>query len=248
MLILAVCDDDKTELEKIAVAVKEWIAKQSKEDISIKVFSSPYSLLSAITRGEQFDLFLLDILMPEMTGITLGEQLQNLCKEPLIIYLTHSEDYYPDAFRIYAFQYLCKPIRKPDLFEVLNKALTRLEKHRQNVFTMKTPNGIVQLPLHTIIYVELSAHICNFHLADGTICHSRYLRTGFDNFIAPLLRHGHFIKTHTAFMVNLNYAGRLTPNSLTMTTGVSIPVTRAFSNEVQKRYMEYALRDKEGTS
>ena len=51
------------------------------------------------------------------------------------------------------------------------------------------------------------------------------------------------MKTHTAFIVNLDFVSRLTANSLTMTTGVIIPITRAFSTTVQRRYIAYGLRE-----
>ena len=37
-----------------------------------KIISSPYNLLDSVSGGEAYDIFLLDILMPDMTGISLG--------------------------------------------------------------------------------------------------------------------------------------------------------------------------------
>lgn len=241
MLTLAICDDNKNDLAIIAELISEWILQQKDTEIVIKQFTSPYALLDEVRSGKAFDLFLLDILMPEMTGISLGERLHTLLSDPLLIFLTSSEDYYSDAFRLYAFQYICKPIQKSSLFEVMDKVLLRCEKRRQNVFALKTANGIVQFPIHTLVYAELFRHICHFHLANGTNLQSQYLRTGFDNFIAPLLLDRRFIKTHTSFLVNLSFAGKLSQNNLTLTTGEAVPVTRTFADEVSRRYMEYAL-------
>lgn len=242
MLNIAICDDDCSDADRINELVMAW-AGSRQEEINIQRFTSAYLLLDEVSRGIAFDIFLLDILMPEMTGISLGEQLQNLLTEPLLIYLTSSEDFYPDAFRLYAFQYLCKPMTQNSLSTVLDKALLRCGKRKKDIFVLKTAEGIVQVPLHSIVYTELLSHICYFHLADGRKLQSLYLRTSFGSFIEPLLKQERFVKTHTAFVVNLEFAGKLTPSSLTLTTGAVVPVTRAFTEQVQRQYMAYGLRE-----
>lgn len=243
MINIAICDDNKMDLGNTAEMIQEWVSNKTNAEFSIKCFLSPYTLLKAIAKGNSFDIFILDILMPEMNGIILSEQLHSLTTDPLLIYLTSSKDYYPDAFRLYAFQYICKPIQKNNLFTVLDKAYLRLDKQKRSVFSLKTPDGIVQVPLNTIVYAELLDHICHVHLADGQTLQSQYLRTGFDTFSHPLLQHLRFIKTHTAFIVNLSFASKLTAMSLSLTTGATIPVSRTFFKELRRCYIEYGLRD-----
>lgn len=242
MLNIAICDDDFTDADRINKLVLTW-ASRRQEEIRIQRFTSAYLLLDEVSHGAAFDIFLLDILMPEMTGISLGERLQTHLTEPLLIYLTISEAFYPDAFRLYAFQYLCKPVTQGSLSSVLDKALLRCEKRKKDIFVLKTADGIVQIPLHTIVYAELLSHVCHIHLSDGCELQSQYLRTGFDSFIEPLLGRQRFIKTHTAFVVNLEFSGKLTPTALTLTTGATVPVTRNFTEQVQRRYMDYALQE-----
>ena len=107
MIQLAICDDDKRDLTRTVELIKEWLYEPNKPEIKIRKFASPFLLLDAVSGGEAFDIFLLDILMPEMSGISLGEQLSNLLAEPLIVYLSSSTDYYSDAFRLFAFNYIC---------------------------------------------------------------------------------------------------------------------------------------------
>lgn len=243
MLTIAVCDDNLADLDRIVTLVREWSVGQGMSNTAIRSFVSPYDLIDAVSGGETVDVFLLDILMPDMTGIALGQRLHSILVEPMLIFLTSSEDYYPDAFSLYAFQYLCKPIGKGTLFPVLDKAFSRFSRKVQNVFNLKTAQGIFQLPLHQIMYAELSAHVCYFHLSDGRCLQSVYLRNSFDQFIAPLLSDVHFIKTHTAFVVNLSYAGKLSTGVLSLTDGMDLPVSRAFAKEVQKQYITYGLRE-----
>lgn len=245
MLRLAICDDDNRDLAKTVNLIQEWSRKQNKPEIKLKIFRSPFHLLDDVSGGESFDLFLLDILMPEMTGITLGEQLCQMLAEPLIVYLSSSRDYYQDAFRLYAFNYICKPVEKDILFPLFDKIANRLQQRNSNVFILKTATGIQQISFHMVVYAELLSHVCHFHLADGRHFKSLYLRSGFNQFLAPLLKQPNFIKTHTSFVVNLNYASSLTTNTLSMTTGDTVPVARSFTAKVQQSYISYWLREEE---
>lgn len=243
MLKLAVCDDDRMDMETTVKLIKEWLRKQYSPEVKIKRFCSPYNLLDSVSGGEAFDVFLLDILMPEMSGIALGEQLSKQLSDPLIVYLSSSRDYYPDAFRIYAFNYICKPVSRESLFPVLDKIACRYERRRDHVFLLKTSEGMIQIPYHEIVYAELLSHVCHFHLADGKIWKSQYLRSGFGQFLTPILKENNFIQTHASFVVNLDFSGRLTSNTLHMTDGSAIPIARSYTMNVKQEYINYWLRE-----
>ncbi|MCI8371832.1 MAG: response regulator transcription factor [Lachnospiraceae bacterium] len=245
MLKLAICDDDPLDLKKTVTLIQQWQFRPNLPEIRIRSFHSPYQLLDCTAQGEEFDIFLLDILMPEMTGITLGEQLLDRYCDPLIIYLSTSRDYYSEAFGVYAFNYLCKPISQNSLFPVLDKIARRYEKRRDHVFLLKTSEGLLPIPFHTIVYAELLAHVCHFHLSDGRVVKSQYLRLGFHQFLAPLLEQENFIKTHTSFVVNLAFSSSLTNSTLALTEGSMVPVSRSFCAQVQREYMNYWFRDRE---
>ena len=70
-----------------------------------------------------------------------------------------------------------------------------------------------------------------------------YLRSGLSQFLAPVLEQPNFLKTHTSFVVNLDYSDRLATGSLALTTGVTVPVARSFAAKVQKRYIDYWLQE-----
>jgi len=243
MLRLAICDDDRTDLKKTAEMIREWCHCQNNPDIRIHSFRSPYNLIDSVQAGETYDIFLLDILMPEMTGISLGEQLSSLLADPVIVYLSSSRDYYPDAFRLYAFSYICKPAEKDNLFPVLDKFASRYSQQKDPVFILKTSEGIRHIPLHNIVYAELLSHICHLHLADGQHLKSLYLRSGLNQFLAPVLEQPNFIKTHSSFVVNLDYSSRLCTGYLALTDGNSVPVARSFAAKVQQSYIDYWLQE-----
>ena len=75
----------------------------------------------------------LDIVMPDMDGLALGEKIQELLPDVEIVFTTGFDQYALDAFNLHAVDYLLKPIQ----ITRLEKTLDRLEqinnKHKKRV-------------------------------------------------------------------------------------------------------------------
>lgn len=85
----------------------------------MRSFQSGYELLDAVERSGSFDLYLLDIVMPEQNGIEVGLSIRKLDGLGLIVYLTTSPDYAVDSYLTNAFHYLLKPVRWEQMVSVL---------------------------------------------------------------------------------------------------------------------------------
>lgn len=72
------------------------------------------------------DVAFLDVEMPGMNGIELAERLQ--ARYPLIniVFITGYQEYMPEAFRLYASDYIMKPVTE----EALSSALSHLRNRR----------------------------------------------------------------------------------------------------------------------
>lgn len=79
-----------------------------------------------ILRTKRFDLVLLDVWMPRMTGLELLERLQQRKSRPRIVIMTSDDapETLLKAVRRQAFTYLPKPVEPPTLLEAVRDALT----------------------------------------------------------------------------------------------------------------------------
>jgi len=78
---------------------------------------------------EQFDLVLLDIWMPEMSGLDVLNELHNGAADPKVVVMTADDTPQTliDAVRHEAYQYLAKPVEPEDLLAVVEKAVKTTE-------------------------------------------------------------------------------------------------------------------------
>lgn len=71
MYRISVCDDEKTELEKICGIIGEYTTENG-ISAQIRPFDTPAPLLEF--ENEFADIYILDIIMPGMNGVQLGKE------------------------------------------------------------------------------------------------------------------------------------------------------------------------------
>jgi len=83
------------------------------------------------------DIALLDINMPDMTGLQLAAKIRGIDQNTAIIFLTGHSEYALDAFKLHASGYLMKPVNKARLAEEIEHAVTLRGDHTEK----KLPEG-----------------------------------------------------------------------------------------------------------
>jgi two-component system, OmpR family, response regulator ChvI len=116
-------DDDQDIVFSITAALEE-----SQEAFTVDSYTSPVVALENF-RPEYYDLLLLDIRMPGMTGFELYENIQKLDKRVRVIFITAFEVYY-EALRemfpdLVPTSFIQKPISNSNLVERIKRELKR---------------------------------------------------------------------------------------------------------------------------
>ena len=93
MLEVAICDDDKEDLDKAALMLDK-ILSEYQVQYQIRSFLSANELLN---NNDKIDIGILDISMEELGGITLGRKLKEKNHDIKIIYITGYEEYMAQA-------------------------------------------------------------------------------------------------------------------------------------------------------
>ncbi|GEM_PF-151739 len=159
MLEIAVCDDDKEDLNYVTEMVRE-ILKYHEIEYNLQAMNSAKTMLGEIKR---IDIAILDISMEELDGIELGRILKIRYPEIKLIYITSYEEYCMQVINdIHAFSFLCKPIERDklqkqllDLIKEISYSNNIIEKKFYQVWddTMKELSVVI-LRLNDIIYFE----------------------------------------------------------------------------------------------
>jgi len=238
MFCVALCDDECPHRKFTRRMLEDYFAKRDYA-ASIHEFASGQELLDAL-RDQRFDIYLLDIVMPELDGIQLGVALRDRDKDGIIIYLTTSPDFALESFDARAFSYLLKPIREEKLYTVLDDAIAVRERQDESVI-VRTAEGTVRLSLGSILYVELSNRAPWYYLNDGSCVAGVTLRTSFQEAMQPLLSHKRFHLCGSSFVFNLHHIRSMNKSEVLFDGGRrAAPPRRAFP-ALQSAWMDYWL-------
>lgn len=243
---IAICDDEREQLALSEQLLREYGMTHPGMDFRVDVFSSGAALLEHLRVNGCFDIYLLDILMPDMTGIELGLNIRKTDPGGQIVYLTSSPDYAIDSYLAKASQYLLKPVKKERLFRVLDDAIKDWLREHQAFITIKTRNGLQRASIREVVYGELVGHCVQYHLADGIVLEGMTVRTSFREAVSAFLEHDRFLLCAASFFVNLSFVEMIEPDGLKLVSGGTLPISRALRTEVTNRWLDYHLKG--GTS
>ncbi len=236
MIRVAICDDEPKTLQCLKEAVARY-GKRKNLDLAVELFASARDLEAQIgTRP--FQIYILDMLMPQMNGIELGQSVRKADAQAVIIYLTSTMDFAYQAFGVFAQRYLLKPLKEPELYEAMDFAAANIHKLHM-ALNVNTSDGIQRVFYHEIEYVENAARALHIFATDGKEIVSRLLRRSFENDMECLLQSREFIQTHKSFIVNLNYVKLYSQGQITMRSGAQIPVSKSRQSETKRAYLQY---------
>jgi len=183
---------------------KPLFRESSNMEGEVVTFHSPRELLKAIAL-EKFDAYLLDILMPEMSGIELGKSIREKSRRVPIIYMTSSREYAFEAYGVQAMYYLEKPILYKQLEESLYMALKFRGKEKESKILVNTREGVITLDSNDVLYVENESRTAVYYLNDATKVVSVSNRKSFEDSVEDICKNKSFIHPHKSYYVNMQY-------------------------------------------
>ncbi len=130
MYSVLIVDDDDHDIQKVKAGIDPTIITISKIYTANNINQA-----KEIISGNQVDILLCDIEMPQGTGIELMEWGQEKMQDTVTVMLTCHADfkYAKQALQLGCLDYLLKPVNLEDLNSVLKKADTILKKRTETL-------------------------------------------------------------------------------------------------------------------
>jgi Response regulator of the LytR/AlgR family len=176
------------------------------------------------------DLALLDLQMPEMSGVEVVKSLRK-SQMPAVAFVTAFDNYAVQAFELNAVDYLLKPVEKSRLAETLRRAAERLEqtdwreteaeKVRNAVTTYEESAGsgileripvrlrdeIVLVPVDEITSIIADAELLHIN----TVSNKKYTINYRLKDLEPRLDERKFVRLSRGAIANLDMISRISP-------------------------------------
>lgn len=162
---IAVVDDDELFAAKIVSHIREyWNTKK----LAVKIYPAGTDLADCLKRGLRYDIYFLDIEMPEINGLKLAESIMKLSAQACIVFITSYERYALQSIKIGAFYYILKEESDRELKTVLDK-ISREEsgRRRTRCFLAGKGSAYEKICLDDIYYIERNGKNAVFYCSDA---------------------------------------------------------------------------------
>ncbi len=228
---IAICDDDKE-----AVKFHEDIVKNCLHSCGIgyeiETYTQSSNLLFDITDDHFFyDLILLDIEMPGITGMELSEKIKPHLPNVKIIFITSHIEYAIDAFELSIFRYVPKSDLSNRLVSAVVDAAKLIELEVGREYIIQAAGRMEKIPYKDIFYIQRdggkNSMICS-RLGISKVRKS--LQQIFDELQAQ-----EFIFIDRGYIVNIIQIMKISDSMAYLKNGETLPISRSHLQEVKKQ-------------
>ena len=227
---IAICDDSNTDRESIVGMVRRW-AEVAGYIVQVSEFPSAESFLFQYADDKDYDILLLDVEMRDISGIELAKRVRAERGRVEIVFITSHFEFIAEGYEVDALHYLVKPVAEQTLFEVLDRASSRLAVEPPSV-VISCDGGTVKLLEADILYIESFAHYIEIHTRTD-VYRLKESITAFENKLSS-----DFYRAHRSYIVNLKAVERISRTGVTLDGGAEIPLSRGKYDDVNRAFIE----------
>ncbi len=246
---IAICDDDQTFISILIGKLKQIFSVLCIE-IEIYQFTDSLQFENTLTSGARlFDLYFLDIEMPNRRGTTLAREIRKHDPAAKIAFITSYDDEIFSAFQYKVDAFIPKLL----LGERLEPEVVRLVNDIQKdyaadmvAFDVELPpesrhadlDMLLRLQLCDILYFESNNRKVLLHTLDAVYT---VKRVSYQETRANYEKRG-FVEVHRCYLVNVSRLKGVGKHDVLLDNGETLPLSRRQHNTVVVQYMSHMRR------
>lgn len=234
MIHIAVCDDDPTAVDAHKRIAENCLARSGSIGQVIPYDSSEH-LLSDITDDDYFfDLILLDIEMPQKTGMEIAGQIRPCLPNVRIIFITSHMEYAIDAFELSIFRYVPKNEIEKRLPAAVEDALNMIRLEEGKTYTIQTSSRLEKIPYRDIYCIERDGKNARITAAGGVSKVRRSLQQVHGELDAE-----EFFYIDRGIIVNMIHIVQIKDSTAILKNGMQLPISRSHLQDAKERINRY---------
>lgn len=184
-----------------------------------------------ILRNKHIDIMLLDIQMPDITGM---EMLRFFKSTPAVILTTAYSEYAVDAFAFGVIDYLLKPFDFTRFMQAINKAVKmnsdeNIINNNVDYLMVKADYKLYKINYDDLLYIEGQHEYVTFHTKTRRITALFSLKN-----LEDTLPKDRFIRAHKSFIISFRNIEDIDKTTVTV-AGVKIPIGASYRDELIER-------------
>ena len=238
---ISLVDDQFADLHQAEAFLKKYLAQNFSEvadSIQLDTFLNPQDFLNAF-EPHKFDLIILDIFMKPLNGIQVAQIVRNQDRDVSIIFLTTSEDFILEGYKVFAVGYFLKPLSENlDQFAKTFQYIFPKLVDNQKKLSVRVDSGEILVPYKNIRYIDLDErHKLQIHLPNKQFS----ANMTYDECFNVLKNDSRFVECYHRILLNMNFIKLMDAEDFILTDDTKIPISKRKSKESKLKYMNHLI-------
>ena len=222
MLKCCILDDEPLAIKLLS----GYVAKTPVLELTLAT-TDPFKALATVQSGE-VDLILLDIQMPELTGIQFMKIIDNKCG---VILTTAYKDYALQGFEFDVIRYLLKPISFEKFHAAIQNATQRLNtqlppKEYNHYLFVKSEHRLIKVNFDEIFYFESFRDYITIHTTSDKMMTFQTLRS-----FEETLPSDKFLRIHKSHLIAIDKISAIENNRI-LINNTFLPIGEVYRDHV----------------
>lgn len=213
----------------------EYLEGLWQEEYSVEIipFTRGSDLLTSYTKGEHFDVIILDRDEAQGNGIDIVYKVYQFDARVSVIILDQDITALKGR-KVEVYRYIFKPIKKDAFLTEVSVLLARLVREENVYYKFANGKGLNKVKLSEVYYFE--SNMRNIRIYEKE---NEYFFTGKISNVEKELAKQDFVRNHKSYVVNLKYVRNIYKDTIIMENNEKIPLSKHRSRKMRERVFKY---------
>lgn len=230
----AVCDDVRKEAE----LTKEKILKIYENcdfTCEVSVYHKGHHLMSSIEDNRNIHLMVLDVEMPDVSGIDLARAVKKLGRKCVMIFLTSHNHYAIDGYELGVFRFIPKNRMDEMLGKALMDAAEKIKLQFRKTFLIQHQDSIEKIYYDDINYITKDGKNSIIHLTNKqTLQVRKTLSDIFEELNSP-----EFVYIDRGCITNIDNVWKVDKKDWICANGIRLPMSGVVRTTIKEKLFSY---------
>ncbi len=231
---IAICDDKECDALAAREVIRNTLNKLNKE-AEIEYYLNAKEIQDKLLKkNELIDLLILDIDMPDISGLDLAEKLRANNLKLLIIFLSNYEEFVFKAIEFQPFRYIRKTKLETEMPIAIQSAVNIIAANNDLQIALDTDEGSIRIMISEILYYETEKRRVAVILKNGKKLIANKNITKMQKHI----QNEKFIMIHRSCVVNVDHVRNIHNYAVILDNNESLIISRPRYKEVKQKILK----------
>ena len=234
MIRIAICDDNELDALSARKVIRNTLNELNKE-AKIEYYLNAADIQDKLLKKkESLDLLILDIDMPDISGLELAESLRANNLKLLIIFLSNHEEFVFKAIEFQPFRYIRKIKLDTEMPIAIRSAINIIRINSDKSIILNTDDGEMKVMISEIMYYETEGRKLSIHLNNG----NKLLINKTIIELQEMIAKDNFVMIHRSCVVNTDHVKNMSDTIITMKNGQKLAVSRRKYKDIKRQILD----------